>query len=121
VTNVVLENHRISFDTTAVGVPHMVKVSYFPNWGATGAEGPYRAAPSLMIVVPTEEHVVLTFGYTWAELLGWALTIGSLAAVGGWWGWRRFRRDSDGVLGPPSVRTPEGTRQMADRPEPSDT
>jgi hypothetical protein len=91
VTNVVLENHRISFDTTAVGVPHLVKVSYFPNWGATGADGPYRAAPSLMIVVPTAEHVVLTFGYTWAEILGWALTIGSIGAVAAIWAWRRWR------------------------------
>jgi hypothetical protein len=121
VTNVVLENHRISFDTTAVGVPHMVKVSYFPNWGATGAEGPYRAAPSLMIVVPTEEHVVLTFGYTWAEILGWALTIGSLAAVGAWWGWHRFRRGPDEASGALSDGDPDGRLQMADRPEPSDT
>jgi hypothetical protein len=91
VTNVVLESHRISFDTTAVGVPHMVKVSYFPNWKATGADGPYRAAPSLMIVVPTDEHVVLTFGDTWAELLGRALTIGSIGTVAAMWAWRRWR------------------------------
>jgi len=83
VSNVVLEDHRISFTTTAVGVPHMVKVSYFPNWQAQGAEGPYRAAPSLMVVVPTEENVVLEFRNTTAENIGIALTVlalGGLAA-----------------------------------------
>jgi len=83
VTDVVLESHRLSFHTTAVGVPHLVKVSYFPNWKATGAEGPYRAAPSLMVVVPTEEDVVLEFTSTWAEQGGMLLSAIGLASVGG--------------------------------------
>ena len=80
VTDVVAEDHRISFTTTAVGVPHLVKVSHFPNWTAEGADGPYRAAPSLMVVVPTSEQVVLEFKNTNAENLGMALTL--TAAVG---------------------------------------
>ena len=80
VTDVVAEDHRISFTTTAVGVPHLVKVSYFPNWTAEGADGPYRAAPSLMVVVPTDEQVVLEFRNTNAENIGMALTL--IAAVG---------------------------------------
>ncbi len=81
VSDVVLENHRISFHTTAVGVPHLVKVSYFPNWKATGAEGPYRAAPSLMVVVPTSEDVVLEFANTAPEYAGMALTVAGAAGV----------------------------------------
>jgi hypothetical protein len=96
VTNIVLENHRIAFDTTAVGVPHMVKVSYFPNWAASGADGPYRAAPSLMVVIPTQEHVEITFDNTWAERTGWTLTMGSLLGVGAWWASRRLRRREPG-------------------------
>lgn len=85
VSNIVVDHHRIEFDTTAIGVPHLIKVSYFPNWKADGAEGPYRAAPSLMIVVPTEEHVVISFTDTWAEMAGkWitAVTLLGLAARG---------------------------------------
>jgi len=74
VSDVVVEDHRISFTTTAVGVPHLIKVSWFPNWEASGAEGPYRAAPSLMVVVPTEEEVVLEFARGWAENVGMAST-----------------------------------------------
>jgi len=98
VSNVVLENHRISFTTTAVGVPHMVKVSYFPNWQAEGAEGPYRAAPSLMVVVPTQENVVLEFRNTTAENIGIALTVlalGGLAAYA--YLLRRERRERTSV------------------------
>lgn len=83
VSDVELTDERVSFTTTAVGVPHIVKVSYFPNWTAQGAEGPYRATPSLMVVVPTEENVVLTFEPTWAEWTGRALTLIGLAFLGG--------------------------------------
>ena len=82
VSDIKLEDHRISFTTTAVGVPHLVKVSYFPNWQAQGAEGPYRAAPSLMVVVPTEEDVVLEFSRSGDEYIGMVLTFAALVGMG---------------------------------------
>jgi len=92
VSEIVLENHRISFTTTAIGVPHLIKVSHFPNWTASGAEGPWRAAPSLMIVVPTQEEVVLEFQNTWVETGGMAITLGSLLTLAGWAVWSRRQR-----------------------------
>ena len=92
VSDIVVDHHRISFTTEAVGVPHMVKVSYFPNWEATGADGPWRASPSLMVVVPTEEEVVIEFGDTWAETGGKVLTFGGIASLlilGGMVLWQR--------------------------------
>ncbi len=91
VTNVRIDDHRISFDTTAIGTPHLVKVSYFPNWTANGASGPYRAAPSLMLVVPEQESVVLTFERSGPETAGIALTVASIALVAAWW-YRHRRR-----------------------------
>ena len=84
VSDVVLEDHRISFRTTAVGVPHMVKVSYFPNWTATGAQGPWRVAPAFMVVVPTSEEVELRFVDTWVENGGRWMTLGALVLLLGW-------------------------------------
>jgi hypothetical protein len=84
VSDIEVDHHRISFSTEAIGVPHLVKVSYFPNWSATGAEGPYRAAPSLMVVVPTDNDVVLEFGNTWAESLGLLLTLVGVTALVVW-------------------------------------
>ncbi len=48
---------RMSFDVSDVGRPVLVKASWFPNWRVEGAEGPYRVAPNLMVVVPTSTHV----------------------------------------------------------------
>ena len=69
------EDHAVGFSTDAVGVPHLVKVSYFPNWRSDGADGVYRIAPSLMLVVPTQSDVELQFANTWVENLGNALTL----------------------------------------------
>jgi hypothetical protein len=81
VTDLEVTDHRVSFRTSAVGIPHLVKVSYFPNWTARGAQGPYRSTPSLMIVVPTEEEVVLEFSRDWGEWLGIVLTLLGVAAL----------------------------------------
>jgi hypothetical protein len=72
---------RISFDVDRPGVPVLVKVSYFPNWKASGAKGPWRVTPNLMVVVPTGRHVELRYGWTPVDLGGWALTLLGLAAV----------------------------------------
>ncbi len=69
------EDHDVSFTTDAVGIPHMVKVSYFPNWKVSGGEGVYRVAPSLMLVVPDQTEVDLQFRNTWVENLGITLTV----------------------------------------------
>ena len=71
----------ISFHVDRVGVPVEVRVSYFPNWSASGAEGPYRSAPNLMVVVPTSNDVTLTYGNVPADWVGQALTVVSLVAV----------------------------------------
>ena len=94
VWGVVLEDHRIAFNTSAVGVPHMIKVSYFPNWRASGAEGPWRAAPSFMVVVPTQERVELRFENTWVEDVGAWSSFLAAALLALWAGlagafWRR--------------------------------
>jgi uncharacterized membrane protein len=61
----------------------MVKISYFPNWVAEGADGPWRAAPSLMVVVPTSEHVTLEFQDTWAETSGLVLSVVGIVVLVG--------------------------------------
>ncbi len=45
VSDVRLGDHQITFTTSAVGTPHVVRVSYFPNWAAEGADGPWRTTP----------------------------------------------------------------------------
>ena len=99
VTDLEFDDQRISFRTNAVGVPHVVKVSYFPNWAASGAEGPYRLSPSLMVVVPTQQQVTLTFEPTAVETMGRLLTIAGIGVVI-WWvvDQRRRRNELQGEL-----------------------
>ena len=92
VGDIVVEDHRIAFTTDAVGVPHLVKVSYFPNWTATGADGPWRASPSLMVVVPTATEVEIVFENTWAESGGRVLTVVGVVALLGAAGYVFIRR-----------------------------
>jgi hypothetical protein len=72
---------EITFETAALGEPHWIKTSYFPNWKVEGAEGPYLASPSLMIVVPTEERVRLYYARTWAEWTGLVVTVTALVFI----------------------------------------
>lgn len=72
VSNVVSANQSISFDVSRTGQPVEVKVPYFPNWHASGAEGPWEISPNLMVVVPTSRHVVITYGLSRADIAGFA-------------------------------------------------
>jgi 6-pyruvoyl-tetrahydropterin synthase related domain len=65
----------LSFHVDRTGVPVVVAVSYFPNWQARGATGPWRAEPNLMVVDPTSKNVTLTYGGTGADHIGDLFTI----------------------------------------------
>jgi hypothetical protein len=79
VTNISSDDNDIRFDVDQVGTPVVVKASYFPNWKASGAKGPYRVTPNLMVVIPTSTHVKLHYGFTPADGLGYLLTLGGIA------------------------------------------
>ena len=72
----------ISFHVSQIGVPVLVKISYFPRWHATGATGPYRVSPNLMVVIPTSKNVSMNYGSTPMLTLGNIITdLTSLAGV----------------------------------------
>ena len=61
VSDVEMNEDSIEFSVDQVGVPVLVKVSYFPNWTVSGADGPYRAGANHMVVVPTSNDVRLSY------------------------------------------------------------
>ena len=61
VSNIKIGTESVSFSVDKVGTPVLIKVSYFPNWQVTGAKAVYRAAPNMMVVVPTEKNVRLSY------------------------------------------------------------
>ena len=78
-----IDNASITFDVDKTGVPVLVKISYFPNWKADGAAGPWRVGPNLMVVVPEETTVTMSYGYTSAEFLGYGVTLLGLLGLFG--------------------------------------
>ena len=81
VSHIVHTDDSVSFQVDKTGTPVLVKTSYFPNWQASGANGPFRVTPNLMVVIPTSHHVRLHFGYTGVDVVGWALSLVGLAMV----------------------------------------
>ena len=82
VSNISSGTSTISFEVDEVGSPVLVKTSYFPNWTAEGADGPYRVAPNLMVVVPTANEVTLSYGWTPVDALAYLLTGLGIVAAG---------------------------------------
>ncbi len=81
VTDIRTNVDTIKFHVSRVGVPVVVKESYFPNWKVKGAGAIYRLAPNLMVVVPTSTDVTLTYGLTSVDWLGRFLTLLGLAGL----------------------------------------
>ncbi len=82
VSNVTTGDSSVRFDVDRVGEPVLVKVSYFPNWAVSGADGPWRAGPNLMVVVPTDTTVQLSYGWTVVDWMSNLLTLVGVVAVG---------------------------------------
>ena len=75
----------VSFTVDKVGVPVLVRVSFFPNWKVDGAKGPYRAAPNMMVVVPTDNEVRLHYSSSMIDKVAYLLTLIGIVVVVYWW------------------------------------
>jgi hypothetical protein len=99
VSGVTTTDTTVRFHVSRVGTPVLVKVSYFPNWHASGADGPWRVTPNLMVVVPTSHDVTLSYGRSGVDYLGDVLTIAGVVGLAAlifvpWW--RRRQRQPEG-------------------------
>jgi hypothetical protein len=110
VSNISTTESSVEFDVSRTGVPVMVKTSWYPNWDAEGADGPWRATPNFMVVVPRSKHVELTFTTASVDWAGRALTVVGLVGLGGlvWWGMAARRPDETTVETTPEHEGGEG-------------
>jgi hypothetical protein len=65
----------IRFRTTAVGIPHVIKCSYYPSWKVRGADRIYAVTPFFMLVYPNQEEVELYYGHTLSDNFGRGLSL----------------------------------------------
>jgi hypothetical protein len=81
----------VSFSVNKIGTPVLVRTSYFPNWNVSGAEGPYRVAPNMMVVIPTQTDVKLSFGWSLLDVFAYVLSIVGIVVLVRW---RRSERQT---------------------------
>jgi uncharacterized membrane protein len=81
-----IKDEEIIFETSLVGYPHLIKVSYHPNWQVEGADKVYLISPSFMLVYPNQSQVKLTFSRGplnylggFISIFGWLLVLGGTA------------------------------------------
>ena len=67
---------KIQFSTNRVGVPHLIKVSYFPLWKVDGADGVYPVSPHFMLVIPRQNEITLYYKRSIWEIVGIAVFAG---------------------------------------------
>lgn len=83
ITRTLVSDSSIQFTTTGVGLPHIIKCSYYPNWKVRGADRIYMVTPCFMMVYPTQPDVELYYGYTPTDIAGWILTgLGGTMLIG---------------------------------------
>ena len=92
VSDVEVLDESVSFSVSEIGKPVLVRVSYFPNWRADGAQGPYRVAPNMMVVVPTETDVRLSFGQSNVDRFAYLLTLVGIVTTVVIWRRERAKR-----------------------------
>jgi tetratricopeptide (TPR) repeat protein len=73
-----LSSEEISISGAAPGVPLLVKVSYHPGWRVRGAKRIYLAGPGFMLIFPNSAEIRLTYGKTFSDYLGTALSLAAL-------------------------------------------
>lgn len=121
VSNIRLGEGIISFNVKNVGSPVVVRMSAFPGWTVTGAEGPYRASPNYLVVVPTSTTVTLTKGRTAIDWIAAGAGIAGLAILVGYVLYRRLEhRDDAAATDDASFEDMDDDGHGADGPAESD-
>ena len=81
VSNVNIGEESVRFSVDKVGVPVLVRVSYFPNWKVDGAKGPYRVAPNMMVVIPASTNVNMHYGWNMLDYVAYLLSFAGIAWI----------------------------------------
>ncbi len=70
-----MERERLVFETSAVGQPHVIRMSYHPKWMSVSGEPVFLTEPAFMLIIPQQQRVELRYGATTADHVGVGLTL----------------------------------------------
>lgn len=82
INNEKMTSQTFSFQTKCLNKPHIIKISYFPDWKVKGAKKIYLVSPGFMLIYPTAEKVEFYYDKTNLNVIANVLSIaGSLVLL----------------------------------------
>jgi len=76
-----MDRERLVFETSAVGRPHVIRMSYHPKWQSMTGEPVLLTEPAFMLIIPEQRRVELRYGTTMADRVGIGLTLFGIIAL----------------------------------------
>ena len=76
-----MERERLVFETSAVGQPHIIRMTYHPKWKSVTGEPVFLTEPAFMLIIPQQSRVELRYGATTADRVGVGLTLLGIVAL----------------------------------------
>ena len=75
-----MTRERLVFETSAIGQPHIIRMTYNPKWKSVSGEPIFLTEPAFMLIIPEHSPVELRYGAVTADHVGAGLTL-----IGAWW------------------------------------
>lgn len=76
-----MDRERLVFETSAVGRPHIVRMTYHPKWKSLTGEPIFLTEPAFMLIVPGQSRVELRYESIGPDLIGAGLTLLGIAGI----------------------------------------
>jgi hypothetical protein len=76
-----MERERLVFETSAIGQPHVIRMSFHPKWRSVTGEPIFLTEPAFMLIVPKQSRVELRYAPGPADHIGAWLTVVGLIAL----------------------------------------
>ncbi len=76
-----MDRERLVFETSAVGQPHIIRMTYHPKWKSVTGEPIFLTEPAFMLIIPEQFRVDLRYATVTADRVGVGLTLLGLVAL----------------------------------------
>ncbi|MDH3222022.1 MAG: tetratricopeptide repeat protein, partial [Gammaproteobacteria bacterium] len=76
-----MDRERLVFETSAVGQPHIIRMTYHPKWESVTGERIFLAEPAFMLIVPRQSRVDLRYEAVAADRIGVGFTLIGIAGL----------------------------------------
>ncbi len=76
-----MDRERLVFETSAVGQPHIIRMTYHPKWKSVTGEPVFLTEPAFMLIIPDQSRVDLQYAPVTADRVGIGLTLAGLVGL----------------------------------------